>query len=407
MLFNKVSLYKISILAISACFLLPACVQMKTASLYDGIEQEIKSPKPTDISLIVEPIIYNEDASDVWGLEKDVCQDASISTTIAYSGKESIKLSWNRNAKGCKFAGIGIGWDSYAGKDLSEIIDYVAIQMYVRSQEGKSFGLPFVLTLEDYSGGMGFSYTGNKYFERTTIDEEWQKVVVPLSSFEMEKENLNPSNIKQLQIELQQSGSVYIDDIRLVFYEPEPQEPWLEEEVLPNPLAMPIQLLDDAFINNNAWGLITDDCQIIKLSDREQSEGQKSLYVKWNNQDQSCKLTAFGLSWNKWHPVNVTSIRQKAAFQFDIKSVSGKTSQLPIKIGFEDYDRAQAFVDLQSQFVTGGQYTSKWKKVTVPLAAIPDGIDFTRIKHLHFKLEEAGEVYIDNIRLVQLGERER
>ena len=127
-------------------------------------------------------------------------------------------MSWNRDVKGCKFAGIGIGWDGYAGKDLSEIMDYVAIQMYVRTQKGKSFGLPFVLTLEDYSGGMGFCYTSNKYFERTAIDEEWQKVIVPLADFDTEKENLDPSNIKQLQIELQQSGSVYLDDIKLIFY---------------------------------------------------------------------------------------------------------------------------------------------------------------------------------------------
>jgi hypothetical protein len=403
MSYNKLSSYKILLLCCGTFSLLTsACVQVKKATLYDGVEVVAPPVKPTDISLLVEPEIYSDDATDVWGLEKNVCQDASTTNTFVHSGSEALQITWNRDAEGCKWSGIGIGWDAYAGKDLSEVMDYVAVQMYVRTQKGKSFGLPIVLTLEDYSGGMGFSYTGNKYFERTTLDEQWQKVVVPLNSFEIEKENLDPTNIKQLQIELQQSGSIYLDDISLVFYEPEPQKPWLEEEILPNPTAMPIQILADAFINNNAWGLISDDCQTIELSDKEHSEGQKSLHVKWDNNAGECNLTAFGASWNKWHPVDMTNILSTTAFQFDIKTASGSVDQLPLKIGFEDYERAKVFVELESKFVAGGKYVNSWKKVTVPLSALPASVDFTRIKQLYIELEKSGEVYIDNLRLVKL-----
>ena len=394
--FNKRSL----LLFTSLLLIFTGCVEFKKATLYDGEEQIVKPGKPKSISKLVEPRIYDEDATDVWGLEKDICQEASVSD-VAYSGNESLKISWNRGAKGCKWAGIGIGWDAYAGKDLSQVMDYVAIQMYVRTQKGRSFGLPIVLTLEDYSGGMGFAYTSNKYFERSAIDEEWQKVVVPLNSFEIEKENLDPSNIKQLQIELQQSGSVYLDDISLVFYEEEAQIPWLVEEARPNPIATPIQILDDAFINNHVWGLITDACQVVELTDKEHSEGGKSLYVKWDNPNGDCKLTAFGVSWNKWHIVDLTPAYETLAFQFDLKMASGNASSLPIKIGFEDYDRAKTFVALKPEFVEGGKYSSSWKKVTVPVSAIPKDIDLKRVKQLYFNLEESGEVYIDNIQLVE------
>ena len=154
---------KYGFLSIALLIACAGCVELKKATLYDGEEPTITPPIPSSISAIVEPEIYAEDATDVWGLEKNVCQDASISD-VAHTGNESIKVSWNRNADGCKFSGIGIGWDGYAGKDLSQLIDYVAIQMYVRTQKGRAFGLPMVLTLEDYSGGMGFSYTTNKYF---------------------------------------------------------------------------------------------------------------------------------------------------------------------------------------------------------------------------------------------------
>lgn len=382
------------------CLFIFGCVSLKKATLYDGEIPDEKVILPNDISVIVEPEIYDEDATDVWGLEKDICQEASVSD-VAYSGKESLKITWNRDAKGCEWSGIGIGWDNWAGKDLSLIMSSVAIQMYVRTQKGKAFGLPFVLTLIDYSDGMGFLYTTNKYFERSSIDEEWQKVVVPLKDFEITKENLDPSNIKQLQIELQQSGSVYLDDISLVFYEEQEQTPWMEEEERDNPVGLPKLIFDDNFINDNGWGLVKDDCKQIEWSEENSFTGEKSLHLRWNAEGENCRLNAFGVSWNKWFPVDITSIRNTAAFEFDILTVGETVQSLPIKIGFEDYNRAKSFASLTADFVEGRGYDTKWRKVRVPLSAIPKGIDFSNIKQVYFTMTGKGEVFMDNFRLVE------
>lgn len=386
------------------CFLLVAvlmtgCIELKKATLYDGVVPEEKVVLPNDISVIVEPRIYDEDATDVWGLEKDVCQEASISD-VAYSGEESIKITWNRDAKGCKWSGIGIGWDNWAGKDLSLIMSSVAIQMYVRTQQGKAFGLPFVLTLIDYSDGMGFLYTSNKYFERSSIDEEWQKVVVPLSDFEITKENLDPSNIKQLQIELQQSGSVYLDDISLVFYEPEEQTPWMVEEKLASPITMPKSIFDDKFVNGNGWGLASDDCKTIEWTTAEKSVGEQSLHLRWDTEGNNCRLNSFGVSWNKWHPVDMTTIQNSVAFEFDIKMAEGTSTSLPLKVGFEDYNRAKAYANLTAEVVEGKSYTSEWRKVRIPISSITGNLDYKKIKQVYFDLAGKGEVYLDNFRLV-------
>ena len=115
------------------------CVQFKTVSLYDGYEPVVKPLKPKDLSVVVETLIFDEEDTNVWGLEDDdpaleKCQNGSISTEVAYSGKKSIKLDWNRDAPGCKWSGIGIGWDNWAGKDLSPVMEYAAIQFYARTQ---------------------------------------------------------------------------------------------------------------------------------------------------------------------------------------------------------------------------------------------------------------------------------
>ena len=382
-----------------AIFFLSACVSIKQATLYDGVEPEEKVALPDDISLIVESRIYDDDVTDVWGIQKDVCQEVQVSD-VAYSGNESLQLTWDRNAKGCDFSGIGIGWDGWAGKDLSLIMSTVAIQMHVRTQKGKAFGLPMVLTLIDYSEGMGFLYTTNKYFERVAIDEEWQKVTVPLSDFEITKENLDPTNIKQLQIELQQSGSVYLDDISLVFYEPPPpQTPWLVEEKLTDPIATPKVIFDDEFANGNGWGLIDNNCKTIEWTDQESNAGKKSLHLRWDSNTEGCSFNEFGVSWNKWKPVDMTSIRESVAIEFDVKTVEGTATEIPLKIGFEDYKGGKAFVSLAANFLEGNSFGKAWQKVRVPLTAIPSGVDFKNIKQAYFEMTEKGEIFLDNFRL--------
>jgi hypothetical protein len=378
---------------------LSSCVEFKTISLYDGIEPEPKLPKPETIDRVVEPVIFYDDDSDMWGLEETVCKDASLTNETVYSGNTAVKLSWDRGVQGCEFAGIGIGWDGYAGKDLSQIMDYAAIQFYVRSQEGRMFGLPIVLTLEDYSGGMGFAYTGNKWFERSAIDTEWQKVEVPLSAFDLETENLDVTNIKQLQLELQQAGSIYIDDIKLVFYTPQEVDPWMVEEELPDPLGVPIQLYDDEFINDNGWGLVEDECQTIANTTAEHFSDNKSIYAKWQKADQ-CKVVGFGVSWNKWKPVDATSKMKELKFQFQVKNAGTPTDKLDVMVGMEDYDRRFAGVQLTSGYVEGGVYNQNWNTVTIPFKDLPKDFDYSSIKQMEVRLKNSGEIYIDDIRLI-------
>ncbi|MCA1752453.1 MAG: hypothetical protein LC670_11830 [Flavobacteriales bacterium] len=380
----------------------PSCVQFKTQSLYTGEIERPKPKKPDRIDRVVEPVIFAESDRDVWGLEEDECKVASLSTDVRYNDKPSLKIKWNLGADGCTWAGIGIGWEGWAGKDLSAIMDHAGISFYVRTIEGKAFSLPFVLTLEDYSGGMGFCYTANKYFERSAIDEEWQNVIVPLSDFDLETENLDVTNIKQLQIELQQSGAVHVANMELIFHESEPLQPWLEEEKLPDPIDFPITLFDNSFINDNGWGMVKSDCQDFHIADREDSDS-KAIHAVWDNTAGDCHLVQFGASWNKWHPVDITPVMESGAIQFEIKLAGEPGADgISVKLGFEDYDRAKTSVKLQSSQISSGDYLMGWATVRVPFESLPETIDFTRIKHFFVSPEGKGEFWMDNIRLVDI-----
>lgn len=397
-------------------------MQFQPAALYSGIEPAPVPERPRKLSLAAEPIVYQDQDDDtIWFQDDTNCTQGDVVSDVVYEGQRAISVSWDRGAEGCKWAGFGIGWDGWAGKNLSELIPYAAFQMRVRSQEGRMFGLPIVLTLEDYAGGMGFAYTGNGYFERTFIDEEWQTVTVPLNAFDMEIENLDPTNVKQLMFELQQAGSIYIDDIQLVYYEPPVQEPWITFPERPDPTALPIQLFDDAFINNNGWGLVTDACQSIQTTSTNPSSGSTALHLKWDVRDERCYEGMMGVSWDGWHPVDVTPITTTAAIQFDVRLPSGTADQLPVRVALEDYGRRVSQIILNARYTTSGQFTTEWQTVTIPfselrgggreLAAAPatvgdlpefqDGADLRNIKHAVFFLDDEGEVFIDNIRLVE------
>ncbi|OZC03557.1 hypothetical protein, partial [Rubricoccus marinus] len=339
------------------------CVQFQPVSLYDAVEAAPVPERPRKLSLAVEPTIYSDQNDDtIWFQDDTNCTQGALTEDVVYDGRRAVQVSWDRGAEGCEWAGLGFGWDNWVGKDLSEVLPYAAVQMHVRTQEGKMYGLPIVMTLEDYAGGMGFAYTGNRYFERPFIDEEWQTVTVPLAAFELTEENLDPTNVKQIMFELQQSGSIYIDDISLIFYEEPEQEPWIILPERPDPTALPIQLFGDAFINDDGWGLVTDECQSIQTV-ASGARGQV-LSLQWDVRDNGCYEGVMGVSWDQWYPVDVTSIAPEAAIQFDVRLPSGTATRVPVRIGLEDYNRQLSQIILDARYADAGQFSTEWQTVT-------------------------------------------
>ncbi len=376
-----------------------ACgVQLRQASLYDGVEEDVSSPPPSDIALAVEPEIFNEDGTDFWVTEDSSCTVGFVTREVAQDGEYALQINWNRDPKVCEWAGFGIGWDGWSGKDLSEVYDHAAIEMYVRSQEGKMFGLPMVLTLEDYSGNMAWSYVSNTYFEKYYIDEEWQRIIIPLNTFDLEEDGLDITNVKQLQFELQQGGGIYLDNVNLVYDSPAPKQLYEPSGAPEAPaFSYPLQLFDDEFIDGNGWGVHSDACQTITYTSDNPSSGSRSIHAKWDTEVEDCYLVAMGVSWNNWFVTDMTEIRNVAVVELDVRTPT-VTSEVPVMVGFEDYERRTTYVALD-QSVTSGGFGTSWTTVRIPLSSFPETADFADIKQLMIKMEGKGEVFIDNIRI--------
>jgi hypothetical protein len=383
------------------CFLVTACgVQFQEVKLYEGVEAEVKEPRPERVSQAVEPVIFQEDASYFWLPADMPCTTGGLESQVKHTGDNALKIEWNRDPSLCDWAGFGIGWDNWAGKDLSTIFDYAAIQMYARTVEGKMFGLPVVLTLEDYSGNMAWSYVGSSYFERYYLDEEWQKIEIPLNTFDLNEDGLDITNVKQLMFELQQSGSVYLDDIQLVYYDPKPKEIWLPDAPTAPTVNYPVQLFDDGFINDNGWGIFQDNCQDIELTSSTYSEGQRAIHATWDSSKEDCYQVKIGVSWTKWFHTDISNVKENLVISFDIKGSNTLITDSSLRIGLEDYERRTSFVTLSNVYLEGGSLQAdQWQTVKIPVADLPAGLDYSDIKQLMIMMDKAGEVYLDNIRL--------
>ncbi len=190
-------------------------VYFKKASLYEGEEKEQKN-----INGFYALDIFKDGAGDeVWGLGKTDLYDFKLSNTIVHSGKASLDLAWDKSISYQTWVGFGIGWEQWSGKDVALVENKAAIQFYIRTATGKMKNLVMVFILEDYSGKACVTvFKDFNYLENKVLDENWNKVTIPFSEFKIDREKCDMSNIKQLIIQVEVKGHIYLDDMEIVEY---------------------------------------------------------------------------------------------------------------------------------------------------------------------------------------------
>ena len=341
--------------------------------------------------------IYADATGDeVWGIESDDCKKVAFSPEKTFKGSNAIQLDWDKTS--CDWVGMGIGWNGWAAKDLSNVMATGAIQFYVRSINGETHVPVMVFLLEDYGEKRTASALRAKYLEAYPINEDWKKVQIPLASFPYQKDGVDLTNIKQLVIELQGNGEVIIDELEIVPYKENARTLKTAKPSITPVGNLPIVLFEDKL--SNAWGLEKNECRDFNYSTAEKSSGQQSLRLSWT--EPACKWMPFGFSWNSWLGVDFTNIPAGAHLECKVKVVEGKASGL--QIGFQDYDYRQALVRLEDRYFENGQPSNTWQKVRIPIADFDfagKGINAANIKNFYATASGSGTLFMDEIRLTQ------
>ncbi len=190
------------------------CVEVRENQLY------VEKPSSENAVFHASEDIYRDYiTSEAWYTQADGCLDVRATPDASKDGDLGLHIKWNRVAVGCPWLGLGFGWDNWTGKDIQDIRNTGALQFYVKMPAGERGVLPWAIGFEDFTGAqawLGMSENAQKS-EKITADE-WTRVELPLSEFNWDEQDANASNIKQLIIQFEADGEIFIDEIQLVPY---------------------------------------------------------------------------------------------------------------------------------------------------------------------------------------------
>ena len=165
--------------------------------------------------------IFNDDiTSEIWFTPSPACLTVTSERKEVYSGTGAMKFTWNKQAGGCPWLGLGIGWANWSGKDLGSIENSAAITFKVKTQEGSMKGLPWAMALEDYAGTQAWIGVTSGYVEGGIVDTSWRTVTIPLVDFQFEGWNLDGGTVKQMLIQFESNGTVFVDEFKIIPFKP-------------------------------------------------------------------------------------------------------------------------------------------------------------------------------------------
>ena len=391
--------YSLTVLSISV--LTTACVEMKTLTLYEEVPQEDLSAEAfNDFGA---KTIYKDNPTDeVWGLDDKDCKQVILSTDNPKEGDNCLEIKWDKSS-GCFWSGFGIGWGRWEGKDISEIQNFAAIEMWVRSKEGRHNYIPTVMLLEDYAGAMTASPFNTLSLQGEYITpDKWTKAVIPLSSFPLKSAGkyVDMSNIKQIVFELQGAGHFFFDEIKIVEYDNKRYQSARMNQTANNNL--PQVLYGDHM--KNSWGISTGHCDNFTFDETQGFESRKSILVD-RKSPSKCDWNEFGLSWNSWERTDISGFYKKAALQFYVKS-EGATDSLKTLVSIHDYNGHKGEIALDTKHLDSKSFNGEWQSVTIPLEEfgfVENEIDPKIMREIKFRVNKGIKFHLDQIQFIELN----
>ncbi len=190
-----------------------ACTNMQPLGLYDL--QDGSTIK--NIDGFSQLTVFSDDiTSDLWFTKNETCLKVEQERADVYSGNGAIHIQWNKQAGGCPWLGLGIGWDGWTGKDISQIYKKAAISFRVKTNGKPMTQLPWAIGLEDFAGSQVWTGATADVVVSGPISEQWTMVRIPLEKFNPDSPNFDMYGVKQLMFQFESNGEVFMDQIEIV-----------------------------------------------------------------------------------------------------------------------------------------------------------------------------------------------
>lgn len=219
---SKLIIFLLLFAQLGNIFAQKSVISLQKANLYEDNSQK----ETANINGFTALDLFHEDIDNsVWVSPEKQCIKMELYKELAQDGKYSIHLTWDKSVEGCKWIGMGFGWNAWEPKELSLVSEIGAIQFYVRSFKDTLKSLPWAIALEDYSGVQAYTGFSKDYLESPITADKWTRVQIPIKRFPIEAFDLDLTLIKQFIIQLDGEGEVLVDNFSIVAL---PQEPVIE-----------------------------------------------------------------------------------------------------------------------------------------------------------------------------------
>jgi len=197
--------------------MLEACSVFKPNRFYDEAADDAGRANIAGFEALS---IYSDQlSSENWHTPEPAALQVKAESNTVYSGSQAISIEWNKQATTINWLGMGFGWLNWSGKNFEAITDKAALSFRVKSKKGVLNGLPWAIGFEDFSGAQAWTgVTPNFVKEGSIRDDAWSEIAIPLSNFPFEARGVEVSNIKQMIVQFESSGKVWIDEVKLVPY---------------------------------------------------------------------------------------------------------------------------------------------------------------------------------------------
>ena len=367
--------------------ILSSCNHLRDIELYQTISS-VDQIEAFDFK----EIFTDSKKTKLWGVKMNDCKEVVFDSSNNFEGEDHLYVKWDKNGK-CKFIGIGFTWGGYKSKNLSPLINSAAIEMMIRIDEGEKTKLPMFFSLVDYSGKMCVSKINYLDIDGGVISQNWTKVRIPLQAFNYEKKGVNMSNIKELRIEFQQSGSVHIDDMKIVRHEHNYIKTDTNFKSSYNSFPIKIGIGSEYW-----WGVNSKYSTNFKFAPSSSSGQSESLIANvdlsiknsWNN---------FGFAFDQWNHVDISEIYSTSALNFKIKSSTLPKLQIMIVSYKGEKRRIQRLID-ESNYkeVEKGVY-----EVLIPIKSFDDYqlLDWKSLKEIRVTVKESSQFEIGEFQILE------
>tara|TARA_Y100000991_G_scaffold213643_1_gene199723 strand:+ start:2182 stop:3294 length:1113 start_codon:yes stop_codon:yes gene_type:complete len=366
----------ISLNLILVLLLFTSCMEFKPIAVYD-IEPEYDNSQQ-------EKVFFDESLGLLWQELKD-CAELDL---VNEDGNNFLRLEWNK--VNCDWVGFGNSWSNFVADDISETIHNSAISFRVKSVEAEQRSIPFVIGLEDYSGGNSYVFSDfNAFANQLSITtDKWTTLYIPLSRYDYSYKGVDPTNIKQMIIQLEGAGKVFLDDIKVVTFTKDDYDQMLADVEDLRPKGNANQLIYPSNFKELAWNIGDNDCHSL-------IEKDKQIQWQWN----SCDFyNRWGFNWNNWYAFNLRGIADKTALEIKLSSDFS-----PFKIVLEDYTGKSSEVVAKSYKIEN--MNDSVSKLNIPLSdfkLIEKDFILDQMKQFQFVGDEnGGSMVIYEMKLIE------